>query len=112
MQSGRAVPAGARSIPRAHPPPPGRARFPARKLALRLEVEAKDVLFQRERDLSLGLADAREERLARVAPGGEHAGELARRDDVESGAQPREGGQHREVRVSLDRVADEGIAPA
>ena len=42
--------------------------------------------------------------------GGEHAGELATRDDVETGAEAREHRQDAEVRVGLDRIAHQRAA--
>ena len=66
---------------------------------------------QRERDLRLASCRRRKTRLARVAAGGQHARQLAARDDVEAGAETREQRQDREVGVRLDRVADQRVAP-
>ena len=49
--------------------------------------------------------------LAALAAGGEHAAQLAARDDVEAATRARQGLQHRQVGVRLQRVADEVLAP-
>ena len=88
-----------------------RHRGHALQLGRGLEVDAIDVLFQRQSDLIRGLADAREQDLARVAAGRQHARQLAARDDVEAGAQARQQGEHRQIRIRLDRVAQHRVAP-
>ena len=63
--------------------------------------------MQRQLDFVDALAHARKHDFARVATRGEHALELAARDDVEAAAQPREQSENRQVRVSLGGVADQ-----
>jgi hypothetical protein len=52
------------------------------------------------------LAGAGEHHAAGIAAGRDHPGELAARDDVETGAARRQHAEHREVAVRLHRVAD------
>ena len=75
---------------RARPGARGDARARRSSSRRRLDVEAEDAGAERRLHLALGLADAREHDLARVAAGGEHARELAAGDDVEAAAEPRE----------------------
>src|SRR5690606_26850404 len=69
------------------------------ELGGRFDVEAADAGLQRLAHLGTSLADAGEHHLVGTATGGEHAGELATRDDVETGAEAREYRQDAEVRV-------------
>ena len=77
------------------------------ELARGLDVEAEDVQRRAPAQLLVGLADAGEHDLARIAAGRDHARELAAGHDVEAAAQAREDVEHGEVRVGLHRVADE-----
>ncbi len=52
-------------------------------------------------------ADAGEDHPGRVAAGGQDPLQLAERDDIETGAEPGQQVQHRQVGVGLDRVADQ-----
>jgi hypothetical protein len=79
----------------------------AQQFAARLDVEAEDALLDGQADVRLGLAHAREHHLARVAPSGDHALQLAARDDVEAAAQAGEQVEDGEVGVCLHSVADE-----
>ena len=72
----------------------------------RLHVETANTRRQRLPDFSCGLAHAGEHNTGRVAAGTQHARQLAAGDDVETAAQPRQGLQHRQVGVGLDREAD------
>jgi hypothetical protein len=76
----------------------------------RFDVEAQDAFLEREAHLGFGLADAREDGLARVAAGCDHAQQFAAGDDVEAGAFARQQVEDGEVRIGLHRVADEGVA--
>ena len=77
------------------------------ELGRRLHVEAVDPCGERGSHLVGGLADAGEDDLSGFAARGEDTRELAPRDDVEAAAGPREQVEHREVRIRLDRIADE-----
>ena len=80
-----------------------------RQFGLRLDVEAEDVLVERQRQLGLGLADAgKRDPLARHA-GGAGAAQLALRHDVHAGALARQRGQDGLVGIGFDRVADERV---
>ncbi len=76
----------------------------------RLDVEAQDARLQRLLDLGLGLADAREHDLARIAACGEHAREFAARHDVEAGTRLGERAQHAQIAVRLHGVTDQRSA--
>jgi hypothetical protein len=56
------------------------------QLGQALDVEAADARLERAADLGARLADAREHDLAGRAAGGQHALQLAARDDVEAAA--------------------------
>ncbi len=92
-------------------PQPARDDRDPRQLRGALDVEHPHARLERERDLLVGLADAGEHHLARIPAGAEHAVQLAARDDVEAGAEPREEAQHRQVRVGLHRIADDVAKP-
>ena len=77
------------------------------QLGLGLDVDAEDVLVERQRQLGRGLADAGEHDLVRRHAGRERALELAAGDDVGAGAELRQGRDHRLVGIGLDRVADQ-----
>ena len=77
------------------------------ELGLGLDVDAEDVVVERERELVRGLADAGEHDLLRRHAGRERALQLAARDDVGAGAEPRQRRDHRLVGIRLHRVADE-----
>ena len=55
------------------------------------------------------LADAGEHDLLRITPGGKHASKLSARDDVGAGAKLEEQGEHGQVGVCFDRVADQVV---
>ena len=74
------------------------------------DVEAADAGLQGLAHLGASLADAGEHHLVGTATGGEHARELATRDDVETGAEAREHRQDAQAGVGLDRVADQRLA--
>jgi len=76
----------------------------------RLDVETGDTLRQREFDFGCRLAHAGENHLARAAAGGQYALEFAAGDDVETGAQPGEGGKDGQVGIGLHGVADQRVA--
>ncbi len=75
------------------------------------DVEAHHVGSERLAHLGARLADAGEDDLRRIAAGGDHALEFAAGDDVEAASGAGEGLQHREIRVRLERIADQRIAP-
>src|SRR6266511_3282533 len=75
------------------------------ELGSRFDVEAQDAGGERGFHFGGALADAGEHDLRRIAARRDHAGELARRHNVESAAEARERGQHAEVRVRFHRVA-------
>ena len=74
--------------------------------------EAADAGRQRVTHFVGALADAGEDHLAGIATGRQHAGELAARDDVETGPESGEDRQDAEIGVGLDRVADQRLAQA
>jgi hypothetical protein len=82
------------------------------ELADALDVEAEHVGVERLRHLGAGLADAGEDDPAGSPPAARHPLELAARDDVEAAAASGEPLQHRQVRVRLDRIADQWSRPA
>ena len=84
----------------------------ALELGFRFDVDAENPVRERGLDLGRALADAREQHARGSAAGGEHALELAARDDVEARAQARQQCKHREVRIRLDRIGDQRIAAA
>ena len=75
------------------------------------DVEATDARCDRAAHFGFGLADAGEKCLLRIAVRLDHAREFSFGDDVESRAETGEHVQHREIRIGLDRVADERIPP-
>ena len=77
------------------------------ELAQRLDVEHEDLGLERVPHLVARLTDAREDNLARRESRAQRAEELAARDDVGAGARARQRGEHTEVRIRLDRVADD-----
>ena len=78
------------------------------ELARRLDVEAEDAGGERLRPSRASVLPTPENTTLRgIAAGGDHARELAAGDDVEAAAEAREEVEDREVRVRLDRVADE-----
>lgn len=81
------------------------------QLGNRFDVEAQDVVRQRQAHFLDALADARKNHFARIAAGCEHAQQFAARDDVEAGALAREQVEDRQVGIGLHRVADECVAP-
>ena len=66
--------------------------------------------FERLLHLGARLADAGEHHPRRIDAGGQHALELAARDDVEAAAGFGEGLQHGQAGVGLHRVADQVVA--
>jgi len=78
-------------------------------LAEGFDVVLVDAGLERRFHLQLGLADAGEHDLARRHARREGAGELAARDDVGTGAEPRQGRDHRLIAVGLERVADRRV---
>ena len=82
------------------------------ELALAFDVEAAHARLQRLRHLGARFANAREHDAARVAARGEHARELAARDDVEAAAGLREGLQHGQAGIGLHRITDQVLAAA
>ena len=77
------------------------------ELRLGLHVDAQDAFVDRERKLVRGLADAGEHDLVRRNAGRARALELAFRDHVGAGAEPRQRLDHGLIRVRLHGVADE-----
>src|SRR5690606_37009408 len=77
------------------------------KFGFGLGIQAVDALFKRIGDLLAGLADAGKGALAGIAPSLDDAVEFAAGNDVETAAQSRDGGEHGEVGVGLDRVTDQ-----
>nr|ART36558.1 C435 [uncultured bacterium] len=69
-------------------------------------VEAANAGRKRLAQLRGALADAGEHHPVGLAPGAQHARQLAARHHVESGAQARQHVQHGEVGIGLDGVAD------
>ncbi len=90
-----------------------RRRDPVEALELgsRFDVEAQDVVRQREAHLRFALADTGKDDPLRRTAGSEHARKLAAGDDVEAAAEPREQIEYREIAVRLRRVADQRIGP-
>src|SRR5258706_16412411 len=62
-------------------------------------------------NLRFALAQAGENYLARIAPGGKHAREFSARNDIEARAEARHQPEHREVRVCLHRICDQRLSP-
>ena len=79
------------------------------ELGFTLDVEHQDAGIEPGRDLGVGLAHAREDRLGRVAPGQTDAVELASGDDVEAAAMLGHHLEQAQVRVRFHRIADQGI---
>ena len=77
------------------------------ELAQRLDVEHEDLGLERLPQLVARLAHAGEDDRAGREARAQGAEELATRHDVGAGAGPRERCEHAEIRVGLDRVADE-----
>ncbi len=90
----------------AHPP---RHLVEQRQLRLALDVELADAGGQRLAHLPGRLADAREDDAPRRHAGGQRPRQLAARDHVGPGAQPRQRGDHRLVRVGLERIGDQVV---
>ena len=78
----------------------------APKLRLRFDIEGEDAVLKRARHLLLGLAHAGEGDLLRDHADGEHATKLPLRHDVHAGAEAGKRGEHAEIGIRLDRVAD------
>ena len=77
------------------------------KLGLRLDIEGEDAGLERKCHLLARLADAGEnDQLGRHLDR-QRAAQLAFRHHVHAGAEPRQRGQHAEIGIGLDRVADE-----
>ncbi|MCY1405636.1 hypothetical protein D9M71_208810 [compost metagenome] len=74
----------------------------ALQLDVGLDVEAVHADLQRTAHVVAALADAGEDDLARFAAGGQHAFQLAARDDVEACAEAGQHVEHAEVGVGLD----------
>ena len=81
----------------------------ADQLRLALDVEGIDALAQRELDLLLRLAHAREDAMARVAARRDDAAQFPAADHVEAAAHVGQRAHDGHVRVGLHRVADEVI---
>ena len=75
------------------------------QLRLGFDVEAENILLERQRHFGAGLADAGKNDLVRGHAGGAGAAQLALGDDVHPGAQARQGGEHRLIGIGLHRVA-------
>ncbi len=88
---------------------PARDLRDAMQLRPRLDVDHQDAGFQCGFDLLVGLADAREDDLARVGADSQASHQLADRHDVEAGAHRVEQFQDAEIRERLHRVADQMI---
>ena len=84
----------------------GRHSIEPLQLSLGFDVETIDSGLQSAAHLRLTFADTGEHHLRGIPAGGQYALQLARRDDVEAGAETREDIQHAEVGVGLDRIAD------
>src|SRR5471032_55240 len=80
------------------------------QLRNRFDVEAQDVMRQRQAHFVDALADAGEDHLARIAARRQHAQQLAAGDDVETGALARHQVEDGQVGVGLHGVADQGVA--
>ena len=80
------------------------------ELRLGFDVEAENVLLERQRHFGAGLADAGKDDLVGGRAGGARAPQFALGDDVHPRAEPRQGRQHRLVGIGLHRVADERLA--
>ncbi len=79
------------------------------KLGLQFHVEGEDAGVEREGHLLLGLADAGEGDAVGRHIHRERAAQLAFGHHIHAGAEPRQGGEHAEIGVGLDRVADERV---
>ncbi len=77
------------------------------ELGLGFDIDAQDVLVDRERELARGLADAGEHDLLGRHAGRARALELALRHHVGAGAEARQRLDHRLVGIRLQGVADE-----
>ena len=77
------------------------------ELAVGLDVDAEDVLIDRQREFGVGLADAGEHDLVRRNAGRAGTLELSAGDDIGAGAEPGERPDDRLIGICLQRVADE-----
>ena len=82
------------------------------ELGLRFDIEGEDAGVERDGHLGLRLADAREHDPLRRDLDRQRAAKLAFRHDVHAGAEPAERGEHAEIRVRLDRIADQRVGRA
>ncbi len=117
LQSGRDVGMGLRINIGVDPDGDGRAlshlpgdRLDAPQLRCRLDVEAQDLRRQRLADLGARFADTGKHHLARISTGCDHTRQFAPGHDVEAGTEPGQYPKHGEVRIGLERVADQRIA--
>ena len=81
------------------------------KLGLGLDVEAENPGVERESHFGPRLADTREDDLFRRNASRQRAMDLALRDHVSAGAEPRQRANDRDIGIRLDRVANERVAP-
>ena len=79
------------------------------KLGFRFHVEGEDARVEREGHLFLGLADAGEGDPLRRHIHGERPAKFAFGDHVHAGAKLRQGGEHAEIGIGLDGIADERV---
>ena len=77
------------------------------QLRHRFDVDLVDLGVERRLEFALGLADPREQDPLRRHAGGERTAQLAFRDDVGTGPEAGEKAQDGEVRIGLDRIADQ-----
>ena len=81
------------------------------KFGLGLDVKAENAGAERKGHFGARFADAREDDLFGRNASRQRAMDLALRDHVGTGAKPRQRANDRDIGVSLDRVANERVAP-
>ncbi len=77
------------------------------QLGHRLDIDLVNVRVERRVQFGAGLADARKDDALRRNPGGERAPHLAFGNHIGTGTETGEDAQHRQVRIGLDRIADQ-----
>ena len=81
----------------------------ALEFGLAFDIEGEDAFAQGVGDFLAGLPDAGEGAAAGLPAGFQHAEEFAARDDVETGAEPREEREDGEVRIRLHGIANQVV---
>ena len=78
-----------------------------RQLCFGFDVETADLHFEGVFQFVTALADPRKHNFSGIAASRQHSFQLTARHDIETGPQPSQYVQHRQVAVGLDRIADQ-----